>query len=169
MHYTYLYLRENGLPYYVGKGTKRRAFAKHHGRIFVPDKNRIIIQEFDSEEDALFAEKFLINFYGRKDIGGILLNLVDGGIGGWNPSEDVRHKMRMAKLGKPHKNPVTTNIKKGQHISVNTEFKKGCIPWNKGKSSGTGNNNPFFGKKHTEESKAKMRLAKCRFWKKENR
>jgi hypothetical protein len=80
--YTYLWLREDGTPYYVGKGQGRRA-QRGHVRIFPPiDPSRILIQEFPSEADALEAEKFLISYYGRKDLGvGCLRNLTDGGEG----------------------------------------------------------------------------------------
>ena len=39
-------------------------------------------------------------------------------------------------------------------------FKKGYIPWNKGKKcpNMSGKNNSFYGKKHTEETKRKMRM-----------
>jgi len=78
IYYTYLYLREDGTPYYVGKGSGARAFKWH--RTGCPPKNRILIQEFPSEMDAFEAEKFFISFYGREDLGtGCLLNLTDGG------------------------------------------------------------------------------------------
>lgn len=37
-------------------------------------------------------------------------------------------------------------------------FKKGSVPWNKGKKRPemAGENNPFYGKKHTKETRAKM-------------
>lgn len=73
--YTYLWLREDGTPYYVGKGHGRRAFRKGS-----PAVDRILLQEFPSEEDAFYAEIFLIAFYGRKDLGtGSLRNLTNGG------------------------------------------------------------------------------------------
>jgi hypothetical protein len=80
MFYTYLWLRENGIPYYVGKGSVNRAHVKGNHRLHPPPKNRIVIQEFESEEDAFFAERFLIAAYGREDLSeGCLLNLTDGG------------------------------------------------------------------------------------------
>lgn len=80
VYYTYMWLRENGTPYYVGKGQDDRAFHQFERQFPPPDRSRILIQEFPSEEDAFFAEIFLITYYGRKDIRtGILRNLTDGG------------------------------------------------------------------------------------------
>ena len=81
--YTYLWLREDGTPYYVGKGSGRRAFVKH-GRLpgVPPKRDRILIQEFPDESSALDAEVFLILLYGRIDLGtGCLRNRYDGGTG----------------------------------------------------------------------------------------
>lgn len=83
-YYTYLWLREDGTPYYVGKGKGRRA-VESDGHISKRPTtlDRIIIEEYESEKDAFLAEAFLISFYGRKDIGtGCLVNLTDGGEGG---------------------------------------------------------------------------------------
>lgn len=82
--YTYLWLREDGTPYYVGKGTGNRAFKRGQRKAVFPprDVSRILIQEFVSEPEAFEAEKFLISYYGRKDLGlGDLRNLTDGGDG----------------------------------------------------------------------------------------
>lgn len=82
--YTYMWLRKDGTPYYVGKGSGNRAFTKHrnNGLRPPPDRNRIIVQERPSKEAAVEAEKSLIAHYGRKDNGtGILRNMTDGGIG----------------------------------------------------------------------------------------
>lgn len=77
--YTYLWLREDGTPYYVGKGSGIRAYRKHRVGT-APVMDRILVQEFPSEEDAFAAEIFLISYYGREDKGtGRLLNLTDGG------------------------------------------------------------------------------------------
>ena len=80
--YTYIYLRQDGTPYYVGKGTRHRALYQKHrgGLVAIPPRHRILLEPHLSEEDALSAEKFLISYYGRKDVGtGILINMTDGG------------------------------------------------------------------------------------------
>ena len=80
MFYTYLWLREDGTPYYVGKGSGHRAFVSWGHRHPRPkDRSSILIQEFPSERDAFSAEIFLISYYGRKDLGtGCLRNLSGG-------------------------------------------------------------------------------------------
>jgi len=83
MFYTYLWLREDGTPYYVGKGSGKRAFVVHplRGKIYkAPPAERIVIYYAKSEQDAFETEVALIWYYGRKDLGtGILRNLTDGG------------------------------------------------------------------------------------------
>ena len=80
-YYVYEYLRENGSPYYIGKGSGFRAYCK---RPYKPkDKSRIkIIKDNLTEEEAFNLEINLIKQYGRQDLGtGILKNKTDGGEG----------------------------------------------------------------------------------------
>lgn len=83
MFYTYLWLREDGTPYYVGYGQKQRAFKKqNHNVPLPPSLDRVLVEYHDSIQDAKFAEQFLISYFGRKDIGtGCLRNLTEGGEG----------------------------------------------------------------------------------------
>lgn len=99
--YTYLWLRDDGTPYYAGKGKGYRAFTANMHICPPPsDRARVIIQEFESEHDAFAAEKFLISFYGRIDLGtGCLRNLTDGGEGASGHSAEARRKMREANQG----------------------------------------------------------------------
>lgn len=98
--YTYLWLREDGTPYYVGKGSGKRAFDGRRKGI-PKDRSRIKVQYWIDEETAFAYERYLIDFYGRKDLGtGCLCNLSDGGDGLKNPSAETRRK-----LTELHKNP----------------------------------------------------------------
>ena len=80
MYYVYIYLKEDGTPYYVGKGKGNRWKQKSHS-VEVPPLNRVIFHIKDvNEETALEEEVNLISKYGRLNNGtGILENKTDGG------------------------------------------------------------------------------------------
>jgi hypothetical protein len=82
-YYTYAYLREDGTPYYIGKGRNNRAYSGDCKSVKVPPKDRILFLKIGlTEEDAFKHEIYMINILGRKDIKtGILRNLTDGGEG----------------------------------------------------------------------------------------
>jgi len=107
MFYVYTYLREDGSPYYVGKGSGDRAYKKWNKKDIKPpkDQTRIIIVEDNLDEQSAFdLEIKLIAQYGRKDLGtGILHNKTNGGegssghkIGGWQWSAESREKRKGA-------------------------------------------------------------------------
>src|ERR1035437_8640120 len=66
--YAYLWLREDGTPYYVGKGQKRRAFKRHDFVKPPVDQSRILLLFRATEDEAYATEKELIANWGRKDI-----------------------------------------------------------------------------------------------------
>ena len=82
-YYTYAYLREDGTPYYIGKGKGRRMCQQNNHAVRVPNKNSILILKDNlTEEEAFLHEVYMISVLGRKDLGtGILRNLTEGGEG----------------------------------------------------------------------------------------
>jgi hypothetical protein len=113
IYYIYAYLRKSNLtPYYIGKGTKRRAWEKLIG-VNKPQKSHIVILESNLTEIGAWAlERRLIKWWGRKDLGtGILINKTDGGegISGHIHSEKTKEKMKAAWENRKNKGPVWTD------------------------------------------------------------
>ena len=84
MYYTYAYLREDGTPYYIGKGKGYRAYQGNRKSTNPPkDKSKIILLKQNlTEEEAFKHEVYMIAIFGRKDNNsGILRNLTNGGEG----------------------------------------------------------------------------------------
>ena len=108
--YIYAYLRNDGTPYYIGKGKGKRAWIQHSNRgkgAHTPkDLSRIYICESNLTELGAFAlERRYILWWGRKDLGtGILQNMSDGGQGTANTirtcSEETKRKIGSANKGR---------------------------------------------------------------------
>jgi hypothetical protein len=109
MFYTYVWLRSDGSPYYVGKGTGIRAYRKHRVGS-APPLGRIVFYIAKDESEAFEIEVALIWYYGRKDLGlGLLRNLTDGGENppkvnctGMKRSEETIERLRKSHMGKKH-------------------------------------------------------------------
>jgi len=100
---------DNNQVFYVGIGTKEsRAYSKNRSTFW-----RNMVHKFGYTinithkniiwEEACVIEKYLINFYGRKDLNnGQLCNLTDGGDGicGFKKSEEMKKKHSITMLGK---------------------------------------------------------------------
>ena len=153
-YYTYAWLRVDGTPYYIGKGSGSRAWRKDK---FSPPPDRVLILKRNlCEFDAFKHEVYMIAVYGRKDLGtGILYNFTDGGEGtsGWKCSEDTKTKISLAKTNPPESTRI--KLSKTSTGRTHTEETRRKI----GKTVAAkfiGEGNPFFGKNHTEESRKKI-------------
>jgi len=108
-YYTYAYLREDGTPYYIGKGKDDRVYRRWRRGAKPPkDKSRIIfLKQNLTEEESFKHEIYMIAVFGRKDLGtGILHNRTGGGEGssGAVVSEETKAKMSEAQKGDKNHN-----------------------------------------------------------------
>jgi hypothetical protein len=175
--YTYAYLRENGSPYYIGKGKDDRAYDRC-GRVvpMPPTRERILILKRNlSEFDAFKHEMYMIDVLGRKDKGtGILRNLTNGGDGvtgfiitderrkqlsdstkGIQKTESHKQKIKKAHLKNPHR--------KGRSWycdPLNLSLEKMCHPYEipDGWIKGRAENNKQKMRKPKQHKSQKIRL-----------
>jgi hypothetical protein len=180
MYYTYAYLREDKTPYYIGNGQGNRACRRNKNDIKPPkDKSRIIyLKQNLTEEEAFKHEIYMIDVFGRKDLGtGILHNRSGGGEGvsglihlektkikmsearkgeknhnyGKTASEETRRKISEAHKGRTHSEESRRNMseaQKGKPVSEKTKRKIS--------EAKKGENHYLYGKTHSEETKIKM-------------
>jgi hypothetical protein len=180
--YTYAYLREDRTPYYIGKGTGKRIYQSTGRPCNKPkDKSRIIkLKQNLTEEEAFRHEIYMIDVFGRKDLGtGILHNRTDGGDGtsGHICSEETRKKLSEVQKGRilseEHRKKISKSLK-GRKISEETRKKLRISLKGKTGSPGMlnkthtektkeqmsevkkGDKNHFYGKSHSEETKRKI-------------
>ena len=149
--YTYAYLRQDGTPYYIGKGTGRRAYKGIHN-VFLPPRERILFLKKNLlEEQAYQHEIYMIAVFGRKDLGtGILHNKTNGGEGarGMAYSEEYLTKLKERMTGENH--PLYGKKHSEKTKKLQSEIKKG-------------KNNPFYKKKHSQEWIDNMIKLNCIF------
>lgn len=101
-----------------------------------------VVFRTDNKQEALEYEVSLIQKYGRRNLGtGPLANMTDGGEGMRNSANH---------WSKGHTKLTHPGLKKA------SESLQGNVPWNKGISGPSGEDNAFYGKKHTQESKDMM-------------
>lgn len=136
--YVYAYLRVNnskiaksGTPYYIGKGSKSRAWEPHKS-IPLPTTNlRIVIVEKGLTEIGAFAiERRLIKWWGRKDNGtGILLNRTDGGEGlsGKIVTDEFRKKMSELSKGRTFSKETREKMAEAKRNESNETKKKRSV------------------------------------------
>ena len=154
IYYCYVYKREDGTPYYIGKGKGSRAFITSR-RIISPPRDRtniIFTCEGVSETEAFEMEVALISLLGRKDLGtGILRNQTDGGdgISGYAHTEEARRKMCEKKRNiSDETRRKLSESNKGNRRSEESKIKMSVAR--------RGERNPNYGKPRSEETRRKI-------------
>ncbi len=139
MFYTYAYLREDGSPYYIGKGTGYRINERKGRTVPLPSpERRLILKNFTNEDDAFRHEIYMIALYGRKDIKtGILHNRTDGGEGTINCLRTQEHlnalnEGRKKIYGADHSSKISATLKQK---GIKPPSQKGKRWWTNGVES----------------------------------
>lgn len=182
--YTYLHCKPDGTPFYVGKGSGRRAYElsrrnNYHKAIVAKYGIEIFVFPCDSESQAHADEMQQIAQL-RKE-GYELCNLTDGGEGLSNPPPEVREKISaaakaawndqelrgkmckaqsVAKLG--NKNAVGNSSAKGNTFKHTDDAKRRMSEARKG-------NKYRLGSTASEETKLKMAESQKKRWKSSDR
>ncbi len=164
--YVYMYMDQDNVPFYIGKGKGGRYYPKKHKHGHTYDKIKSIgvdnvkvhfLHKNLTEEDAFKWEVYWIKYLGRRDLGtGQLTNHTDGGEGGshpaWNKgkksSEETKQKISIAKKG------TKLSDRTKQKMSEAQKGKKNSVEHNQRISEAR------KGIKHTEEACQKMSKSK---------
>jgi len=154
-YYIYMYLDQDNVPFYIGKGKDYRYHISCHlnksnFNCFLQNKIRKVgvnnvkihfLHKDLTEEQSFYLEGYYIAGYGRRDLGlGSLCNLTNGGEGesGRIVSESTRQKISKIHKGKK----IPQEVVERQRQSVKEYYES--------------HNNPFLGKTHSEKTRKRM-------------
>lgn len=158
--YVYEHRRESdGATFYVGKGRANRAYVisnrnDHWNKVYKKHGMMVhFVAKNLTEKEAIDLEIEIISQYGMVN----LCNMTSGGEGLCNPSDETRNKMRLARIGKSgpfkgEKRPPETIAKISASLTGEKHPRWGL----------KGEANPIFGRKASEETKRKMRIARAK-------
>ena len=160
--YVYAHVRlDDGRIFYIGKGswTPRKAYCRsksseNRNAIWrrIVEKTGgfdvVVIAEFFDEADAFAFESALIAEFGRRDRGGLLANLTDGGEGGVGRivSDEAKRKRRETIASRPR--TLRASPMKGRS---HTEAARQSIA-----AAVSGSRHPLFGTSHSQETRARI-------------
>ena len=159
IYYVYAYLRQDGTPYYIGKGKDKRAFSKDHS-VSVPPRDRIVFLETNlTNIGACALERRYIKWYGKKEEGGILRNKTDGGDGNTaNRSEEWRKNHSKKMTGRKKSEEEILKLKSTDRSYMQTEeYRQKVSLAKKGKP-----NHKLKGRTITPEWREKIRQSKLK-------
>jgi len=120
-YYVYQYITEDGLPYYIGKGSGTRIREHHLYTEVPPAERRIILKDGLTNKEAYDIESVLIKLYGCKKHGGILDNKKVtrwAAEPGWKHSDEAKKKISEGNTGKVRSEEAKANYRKpktGEH------------------------------------------------------
>jgi hypothetical protein len=144
-YYTYAYLREDGTPYYIGKGKAGRIDNNLHNINLPPKSRRVYLKKNLTDKEARKHEIYMIAILGRKDLGtGILRNMTNGGEGcaGRRLSDETKKKLSDKHKGKKksveHKKALSEAAKKRK---VSDKWRESVSSAKKGRFTGNENHN----------------------------
>ena len=168
--YVYIHMRPDGTPFYVGKGTHIRAFTfrrrnRHHASIVAKHGAQNILvdlMECPSEAEALQAEIECIALL--RGAGVELCNVTDGGEGvvGLRHSDETKYLLSLLAQAQPRQpRSEETKAKIGAANKINLTGHKQSAE-TIARRSATLRALQLSGRKHSDETRAKMREA----WKK---
>jgi hypothetical protein len=158
------YIPGEDKPFYIGKGTRKRAYDKTNRNKWwcnIVKKYGLEIKflfENLNEQEAIDKEIELIKYFGRKDMNtGCLVNLTDGGEGlsGVIVGEEARLKISKRHKGRIHSPEECRKLSESRKgMKFTDEHRKNISLAMTGKN--IGELNAFYGKQHTTDTKQKM-------------
>lgn len=174
---TYIHLRPDGSPLYVGKGTRERAkrisnrqnphYQRAIAKYGAANIQIKIVKRNLTEQEAFFYEREAIACLRAFDYR--LANLTDGGEGtsGWNPSPEIRERMRLRQIGRKHSLEARKKISdshKGKTFSKEHRAKLSVIARNRSDEANRKNSEWHKARRYSDETKEKMRIAHTGKW-----
>ena len=157
--------------FYVGIGKKESRAYRVDSRTSiwknVVSKHGLLVEITHNDivwEEACSIEKYLIAFYGRRDLGtGTLVNMTEGGEGNANPyrTEEWRKKQSEVRIGEKHPNykkpnPQLAELNKSRKVEKRPYKKRKPRPdLSERNKLRVGDNSPIKGKKR-EDSKERL-------------